>query len=65
MIPSEDYNKLVEIRIKSKMGERLTPEEMLYCEEMYNKYPEYYPSNEMIFKITEKYVNPMAEQDEK
>ena len=56
----EQRQKLINLRIKSKMGGQLTSEEMAFCQEMHKKYPDQYPKDEEIFKITEKMVNPLA-----
>ena len=49
--------KLLDICIKSKMSGNLSPEEMRWCEKMYNKYPEDYPTDREIFEIVRKKIN--------
>ena len=56
----EQKAKLMKLRIKSKTGSSLTPEEMHFCSDMFEKYPDEYPKDEEIFKITEKLINPLA-----
>jgi len=54
----EERNKLVQLRIKAKTGNRLTREEQDWVEEMWRRYPKDYPSDQEIFEQVKKLVNP-------
>ena len=54
----EERNKLVGIRIKSKQGQGLTPDERKFMLEMFRKFPKEYPTEKEIFDIVKKFVNP-------
>lgn len=55
-----DREKLVQLRIDSKMGKQLTQEQQDWLTKMWREYPDDYPSNEEIHKLVLPLVNPMA-----
>jgi hypothetical protein len=61
-MPAELRGQLVRIRIDSKLGRKLLAEEQVFCEKMHRLFPSSYPSDEEIFGLTEKMVNPLAGQ---
>ena len=56
----EQKARLIELRVRSKMGQPLNIEEQAFCERMYLQYPDEYPTDREIFKLTEKFVHPLA-----
>jgi len=57
---SAQKQKLLDLRVKAKLGKILTPDEQAFCEAMWHLYPGDYPSDTEIFKLVEQYVNPLA-----
>lgn len=52
--------RLVQIRISSKMGHLPSIEELEFCREMLRKFPDEYPKDEEIFNIVKEMINPLS-----
>lgn len=56
----DQREKLLQIRVDSKLGRRLSQEEQTFCEQMYKKFPKEYGLLDVeINKIVMRYMNPL------
>lgn len=55
-----ERDKLLDLRIRSKMGERLSDEDLAFCTEMFAKYPNEYPKDAEVVELVRPLVNPFG-----
>lgn len=58
----DQRKKLLDIRIRSKMG-KITKEEQAFCQEMFDKFPDEYPKDSEIFEIVKQLINPFGQEN--
>lgn len=53
-----ERDKLLDLRIRSKIGEHLSDEDLSFCKDMFAKYPDEYPKDAEVIELVRPLVNP-------